>query len=70
MDAWIKFLFGTPRRVIGTLVVVLILMAIISPSIIQVAIDNLTEVFQQLSGLIISVIIVVALIKWAFKKIK
>jgi len=70
MKKWFDFFFGSPRRAIGTLVATLVLLAMISPNTIQIAIDNLTEVFQQLSGLIISVIIVVALIKWAFRKIK
>lgn len=70
MDKWIKFLFGTPRRTLGTITVILIIIAMISPSTIQIAIENLITALQPLVNLVVSAVIIIALLKWAFKKIK
>ena len=70
MDKWIKFLFGTPRRTLGTLIVLLVIIAMISPNTIEQALNNLLTAVQPLVSLAISIIILIALLKWAFKKLK
>ncbi len=70
MDKWIKFLFGTPRRTLGTLVAILVVIAMISPEIIEQALENLLIAVQPLVSIAISLVILIALLKWAFKKIK
>ena len=70
MDKWLKFLFGTPRRTLGTLIVLLVIIAMISPNTIEQALNNLLTAVQPLVSLAISIIILIALLKWAFKKRK
>lgn len=70
MDKWLKFLFGTPRRTLGTLIMVLVIIAMISPNTIEQALNNLLTAVQPLVSLAISIIILIALLKWAFKKLK
>jgi hypothetical protein len=70
MDKWLKFLFGTPRRTLGTLIVLLVIIAMISPNTIEQALNNLLTAVQPLVSLAISIIILIALLKWAFKKLK
>lgn len=70
MDKWIKFLFGTPRRTLGTLIMVLVIIAMISPEIIEQALENLLIAVQPLVSIAISLVILIALLKWAFKKLK
>ena len=70
MDKWLKFLFGTPRRTLGTLIVLLVIIAMISPNTIEQALNNLLTAVQPLVSLAISILILIALLKWAFKKLK
>jgi hypothetical protein len=70
MDKWIKFLFGTPRRTLGTIIVILVLVAMVSPNTIEQALNNLLTAVQPLVSLAISILILIALLKWAFKKLK
>ena len=70
MDKWLKFLFGTPRRTLGTLIVVLVIIAMISPNTIEQALNNLLTAIQPLVSIAISIVILIALLKWAFKKLK
>ena len=70
MNQWTKFFFGTPRRVVGSIIVLLVLIAMVSPNTIEQALDNLLTAVQPLVSLAISIVILVALLKWAFKKIK
>ena len=70
MSAWVKFLFGTPRRTIGTITVLLVLVAMVSPNTINNALQNLVKAVQPLVSLAVSIVILAALLKWAFKKVK
>jgi len=70
MDKWIKFLFGTPRRTMWTLIGALVIVAMISPNTMEQALNNLLIAVQPLVYLAISIVILIALLKWALKKIK
>ena len=70
MDKWGKFLFGTPRRTLGTLIGILVVVAMVSPNTVEQALENLTLALQPLVGMAISLVILIALLKWAFKKLK
>jgi hypothetical protein len=70
MDKWGKFLFGTPRRTLGTLIGILVVVAMVSPDTIEQALNNLLTAVQPLVSMVITLAILIALLKWAFKKIK
>lgn len=65
---WFDFFFNNPRRVLWTLVVLMILVGMVFPEVIKTAFDNLLNALQPLINLVVTLLIIYGVACWLFKK--
>jgi uncharacterized membrane protein len=67
MNQWMQFLFGTPRRVIGTLIAMFFIAVIINPQILHFIFARLMCAINPILGPIIQLAIVFFGIRYMFR---
>lgn len=69
MDKWGRFLFGTPKRTMWTMLGILILIAMVSPNTIKEALENLIIALEPLVAMALTIFVLVIIVKTVIKKI-
>ena len=68
MNAYTKYFFGTPKRLMVSCIVIAGLIVIAFPNILKVAVDRIVLALTPLLGPALALLIVVAGIKYMLKK--